>query len=213
MLYLLNPFSPQPYLESDGWLNIELHHALDRHNPDKFTFRGNVSIPSLNIGIANVLQEPLNSEDREKLKVSHQHLLRIHNNSKSARQDLAEHNQFYRLKSYVTFSDATKIDYLTSTKACALANAQLADLLWVSIDTSGSVLAITQTVSGSGNCQDLQVSSEDLENFNTHVIVKQMELAPVPDTTSFIQKLEREREARERGEVKDNRGFFAKYVS
>lgn len=83
----------------------------------------------------------------------------------------------------------------------------------MSIDTSGSVLAITQTVSGSGNCQDLQVSSEDLENFNTHVIVKQMELAPVPDTTSFIQKLEREREARERGEVKDNRGFFAKYVS
>ena len=32
-----------------------------------------------------------------------------------------------------------------------------------------------------------------------------------PDTASFIQKVERERDARERGEVKDNRGFFAKY--
>lgn len=32
-----------------------------------------------------------------------------------------------------------------------------------------------------------------------------------PDTASFVQKAEREREARDRGEVKDNRGFLAKY--
>lgn len=32
-----------------------------------------------------------------------------------------------------------------------------------------------------------------------------------PDTATFIQKIEREREARDRGDVKDNRGFFAKY--
>lgn len=36
---------------------------------------------------------------------------------------------------------------------------------------------------------------------------------PVPDTATYIQKLEREREARERGETKDNRSFLAKYVS
>lgn len=34
-----------------------------------------------------------------------------------------------------------------------------------------------------------------------------------PDTASYIQKLEREREAREKGELKDNRSFLAKYVS
>lgn len=34
-----------------------------------------------------------------------------------------------------------------------------------------------------------------------------------PDTASYIQKLEKEKEARERGEVKDNRSFLAKYVS
>lgn len=32
-----------------------------------------------------------------------------------------------------------------------------------------------------------------------------------PDTASFVQKIEREREARDRGEVKDNRSFLAKY--
>lgn len=34
-----------------------------------------------------------------------------------------------------------------------------------------------------------------------------------PDTATYIQKLEREREAREKGELKDNRSFLAKYVS
>ena len=34
-----------------------------------------------------------------------------------------------------------------------------------------------------------------------------------PDTATYIQKVEREREAKERGEVKDNRSFLAKYVS
>ena len=34
-----------------------------------------------------------------------------------------------------------------------------------------------------------------------------------PDTASYVQKLEREKEAKERGEVKDNRSFLAKYVS
>lgn len=34
-----------------------------------------------------------------------------------------------------------------------------------------------------------------------------------PDTGSYIQKLERERDAKEKGEVKDNRSFLAKYVS
>lgn len=34
-----------------------------------------------------------------------------------------------------------------------------------------------------------------------------------PDTASYIQKLEKEREAKEKGEVKDNRSFLAKYVS
>jgi hypothetical protein len=34
-----------------------------------------------------------------------------------------------------------------------------------------------------------------------------------PDTATYIQKIEKEREAKERGEVKDNRSILAKYVS
>jgi hypothetical protein len=32
-----------------------------------------------------------------------------------------------------------------------------------------------------------------------------------PDTATYIQKIEKEREAKERGEVKDNRSILAKY--
>jgi ER membrane protein complex subunit 10 len=51
----------------------------------------------------------------------------------------------------------------------------------------------------------------ELEEFNTNIYIKHIQLAPIPDTASFIQKMERERDSRERGETKDNRGFFAKY--
>lgn len=49
---------------------------------------------------------------------------------------------------------------------------------------------------------------------NTLILIKILYFKIVlfsPDTASFVQKVEREREARDRGEVKDNRGFLAKY--
>lgn len=49
--------------------------------------------------------------------------------------------------------------------------------------------------------------------WTTNVVVKYPDGGPVPDTATYIQKLEREREARERGEAKDNRSFLARYVS
>lgn len=48
--------------------------------------------------------------------------------------------------------------------------------------------------------------------WTTNVVVRYPDGGPIPDTATYIQKLEREREARERGETKDNRSFLAKYV-
>ena len=55
------------------------------------------------------------------------------------------------------------------------------------------------------------VSLNDLNEFSTVVTLKTIEQAPVPDTAGFIQKIEKEREARDRGETKDNRSFVSKY--
>lgn len=184
------------HLEYDGWLNIELYHALDIHEPQKFTLRGNVTITSLNSGAATVSQEPLSVHDRNQLR------------------KLAEENRLYRLQAHVLESDGSRSKFLTSSKACALAKSQLTDVLWVSLDHAGSVTGITQSVNNGnfGDCRDLTNRDIDvLDEFNTDVYVKPMENAPIPDTAGFIQKLEREREARDRGETKDTRGFFAKY--
>lgn len=50
-----------------------------------------------------------------------------------------------------------------------------------------------------------------LYEFSTVVNLKTSEPAPIPDTAGFIQKVEKEREARDRGETKDNRSFLSKY--
>ncbi|XP_058462711.1 ER membrane protein complex subunit 10 isoform X2 [Malaya genurostris] len=184
------------HLEYDGWLNIELYHALDIHEPQKFTLRGNVTITSVNTGSATVSQESLTAHDRNKFR------------------QLAEENRLYRMEAHVLREDGSRSRFLTSSKACALAKSQLTDVLWVSLDHAGSVIGITQSVNHGnfGDCRDLTNRDIDvLDEFNTDVYVKAIENAPVPDTASFIQKLEREREARERGETKDSRGFFAKY--
>ena len=46
--------------------------------------------------------------------------------------------------------------------------------------------------------------------FKSKVIVQPMEMGPQPDTAAFIQRMEQEKLAKERGETKDNRSFFAK---
>lgn len=62
------------------------------------------------------------------------------------------------------------------------------------------------------NCDSISTTDIDqLYEFSTVVTLKTIEQAPIPDTAGFIQKIEKEREARDRGETKDNRSFLSKY--
>lgn len=80
----------------------------------------------------------------------------------------------------VAAQDGTRTEFYTSTKSCALANAHLNDVLWLSLDHSGSVIAVTQTIGGTGNCGSLsRISADSIEEFNTEVFVKHTELAPM----------------------------------
>lgn len=85
------------------------------------------------------------------------------------------------------------------------------DILYVHLDHVGNVVSTSLTTqtscAGSGNFP------KTTGEFITMVYVVHMEMGPVPDTASYIQKMEREREAKDRGETKDNRSFLAKYVS
>lgn len=90
---------------------------------------------------------------------------------------------------------------------CYLLGSDLEDILMVWIDSTAEPIAVS--LSSSGPCV---MDSPFTNMWNTNVIVKYPDSGPVPDTATYIQKLEREREARERGETKDNRSFLGKYV-
>ena len=57
---------------------------------------------------------------------------------------------------------------------------------------------------------DVEGSVSPPSGFKTKVLVQHMEAGPQPDTASFIQKLEQDKLAKQRGETKDNRSFLAK---
>lgn len=131
---------------------------------------------------------------------------------------MAINNQFYHLKAKVTYANGVKRTYLTINRACSIWRSKLNDELWLSIDPKGYVNAITHyTVYKNYDIctieDDYNKRMSNAKHFLTDVIIKHTELAPVPDTATFVQKLERERMAREKGDGRDNRGFFAKYVS
>lgn len=89
----------QSYLEYDGWLNINLFHALNPAEPDLFTPRGNVTVSNLNSGTFSASQGPLTRQEQSHLKA------------------LAQANQIYRLKAIVIGPNGEESTFLTSSKA------------------------------------------------------------------------------------------------
>ena len=84
----------------------------------------------------------------------------------------------------------------------------LEDVIYVWLDSTGEPIAVN--LASRGPCS---VENPLTDTWNSEVQVIIPESGPVPDTATYIQKLEKEKLARESGEVKDNRSFFAKYVS
>ncbi|KAJ4450885.1 hypothetical protein ANN_02318 [Periplaneta americana] len=219
------PMFQPDVVEYDGHLSIKLQHAFDQVQEPQFFDRGTISIQSIRTGAVTVQQSPLTIEDKKKLKAV------------AEKDGIYRLRAFVRgldgkETSFLTFvrawlkegklvinkiSQLGPMDPLTNSRCgppdilgCSLAESHLSDILTVSLDHTGSVIAVSMSTSPA-ICEGRHVTQEDLRQFNTTVFVKHMEQGPVPDTAAYIQKLEKEREARERGETKDNRSFLAKY--
>ncbi|XP_046824999.1 ER membrane protein complex subunit 10 [Vespa crabro] len=175
-------------LDIDGWLQLRLWHALNDEPGPNFVERGNVTITSVRSGASVVGQNGLLQAQINQLK------------------DLAKNDGKYRLKAIARTSSGSETTFLTSIPACYLLGSNLEDILTVWIDSSAEPIAVS--LSSSGPCV---MDSPFTNMWTTNIIVKYPDSGPAPDTATYIQKLEREREARERGETKDNRSFLAKY--
>lgn len=90
---------------------------------------------------------------------------------------------------------------------CHLLGTDLEDILTVWLDSVGEPVSVSQV--SPGPCS---LDRPTTSMWTTNVQIKYPDGGPVPDTASYISKLEREKEARDRGETKDNRSFLAKYV-
>jgi len=178
--------------EYDGPVSITLYHSTSSGLQPEWTERGHIDIQNVVTGDMSVSQKPVDGSMAKNL------------------QALAKSDGIYKIKSVVRTSTGKEISFLSFAKACLLVESLLSDALTVSVDYAGSVIAVTLSPTISV-CENLPVSPADLRGFNTFVHFKHIEQGPMPDTAAYIQKLEREREARERGEVKDNRSFLAKY--
>ncbi|GLV37992.1 ER membrane protein complex subunit 10 [Carabus blaptoides fortunei] len=177
-------------IDFEGRLNIRLEHSLSNTHVADYTTRGNVTVQG---GLPFAYNNPLTLQDKQKLQL------------------LAREDKFYRLKAFVINNDCSETEFLTSIKACMLAQSGLNDFVSISLDHSSNVVGISIGVQQSVACQGSSVSVDRLVKFNTKVYVMPIAIGPIPDTASYIQKLEREREAKERGDIKDNRSFLAKY--
>lgn len=175
-------------LDYDGWLQLRLWHAVNDEPNPVFTERGNVTISSIRSGASVIGQNGVLPHEI------------------TAMRTLAEHDSKYRLKAVARTSSGSEITFLTSVPACYLLGSDLEDVIMVWLDSAAEPISVS--ISSAGPCS----KDKPFTNmWTTSVIVKYPDGGPIPDTATYIQKLESEREARERGETKDNRPFFMKY--
>lgn len=175
-------------LDYDGWLQMRLMHSFDDSPVPKFIERGNISISSIRLGASNVVQIGLQDSHITQLK------------------KLARNGGKYQLKAVVRSSSGSETTFLTSVLACHLLGMDLEDSLNVWLDSAAEPVAVNLV--SRGPCT---MEGPSTKMWTTNVQVKYPDGGPVPDTATYIHKLEKEREARERGDTKDNRSFLAKY--
>ncbi|RVE43108.1 hypothetical protein evm_012249 [Chilo suppressalis] len=174
-------------IDYDGWLDIKIEHSLNC-NTETFCSRGNISLKSIRSGTPVVDQILFTKHHIEELK------------------ELASIDGFYSIRTLCSSPDNKEMEFLSSLKAKAFLDSGLSDVINVWVLPNGAVMAVNFQVDNSS--QALSLSNNKI---HSKFYLRYVEQAPVPDTASYIQKLEREREAREKGEVKDNRSFLAKY--
>uniref|UniRef100_A0A8D8R7D8 ER membrane protein complex subunit 10 n=1 Tax=Cacopsylla melanoneura TaxID=428564 RepID=A0A8D8R7D8_9HEMI len=169
---------------------IKLLHYLDDSNYS--TERGVAEVHNVDTNDVTFRQHPLNPGDIKQLKT------------------LAEKDAFYRMDIVIRQTNKKDIILSTFAKACSMVESKLHDSFNVYLDHNNNVVGVS-LLPYENQCSGKHVTDADLAAFRSKMFFNAPENGPVPDTLSYIQKIEREREAREKGGPKDNRSFLQKY--
>ncbi|XP_076294875.1 ER membrane protein complex subunit 10 [Lasioglossum baleicum] len=172
----------------DPWIQLRVYHAFNDEPEPIYVERGNITLPSVRSGVSVVGQNGLLPSQTNELV------------------ELAKQDGKYRLKVVARIPMGRETTFLTSVPACYLLGSDLEDIITIWLDSMAEPIAISQTSPGPCSIQNPFTNM-----WTTDVVVKYPDGGPVPDTATYILKVEREREARERGEAKDNRPYLSRY--
>lgn len=178
-------------------LTIDLYHKFDSNQ--QYKLRGSVFIrpkTEYRIAQANILnQVKLTDSDLEILKEA------------SGRDDT------YYLKAVLRKKKGDQIIPLKTTqtlvKSCSLYLSNLVDFITVNLSPSNDFISVNLFTT-EPECNG-QVPDTLSKEFNTTILLESGAVGPVPDTATYIKRLEEERLNKQKEGKEDNRSFFAKY--
>lgn len=178
--------------EFEGSRTLSLEHSFDQGPDPVFTRRGTIVVKSVQSKKATFSQvATLSSEDRLRLK------------------ETVSVDGIYRIRIPVRESGEGTVYISSFTKACAIYESSLSDVVIVSVDQSGEVLGVSMGTAKS--CTGLEVPKSNLTDWKTTVELSVTVSGPMPDTQSYIEKIKREEQEKAKGAKTDDRSFLAKY--
>merc|ERR1712083_551622 len=161
-------------------------HSFD--SGKSYSNRGTITIHSLRSGAVSIQQDDLTEAEKELL------------------EKLCVQDGLYLIRA-VSNSGEAVTSYRSAHHACNLIDTGLSDLFTIQLDWRHKLVSIHLSTPNMQN----KIPLTGVSGFKSKVYVQHMESGPSPDTASFIQRIEEEKLAKQRGDTKDNRSFFAKY--
>ncbi|KAF6217298.1 hypothetical protein GE061_001652 [Apolygus lucorum] len=172
-------------VEYDSPVSMTIYHALDGKHWHE---TGKTNLHNLNPGKISV---PISAMSKE---------------MSQALMGECNEDEYMHVKTVVQTAVSKELEFLSFAKSCAFQ--QSSAILNVNVDHSGSIVSTSLSPSmGMGSFDDF-IKPTSLE---INYVFKHPEVGPMPDTATYINRLDKEREAKERGSTQDNRSFFAKY--
>lgn len=177
-------------------LVVQVEHSLlkENSNEDEFKPRGAITLRSL----------------KQKTGVFHQ-------NEQLSREELqvlkkmAQTDAYYRIRVPGSFGGNQDQVYVsTYVKACSLFESNFTETITISVDHLGNIYGVGLRLPVS-QCSEKRRYSSVQSQFNTTVQVLQQTTGALPDTQTYVQRLEKEKAEQVAGKGKDNRSFLAKY--
>lgn len=114
----------------------------------------------------------------------------------------------YRTKKADKSEKAPKVTQ-TIVKSCSIYKSNLADFVTINLTPTNDFISVNLFTTNQ-ECIG-ENPAEPVKKFNTTVLVDSTSFGPAPDTTTYIQRIEEERQRKGKEGKEDNRSFFAKY--